>query len=81
MQNPTTTATREALIKDVDHLKRDAVKITQDVKDHAVAHVDETKKKINDTLQQFRVQVAAYPLAVLGVGLFIGFLLGTRRSR
>jgi ElaB/YqjD/DUF883 family membrane-anchored ribosome-binding protein len=78
MQNHTTAATREALIKDVDKLKRDTVQITQDVKEHATAHVDEARKKVNDSLQAVRDGISEHPFAILGIGLFVGFLFGLR---
>jgi len=39
------TSTREALIKDTDHLKRDAGHIVENVKKHASAHVDAVKDR------------------------------------
>jgi ElaB/YqjD/DUF883 family membrane-anchored ribosome-binding protein len=78
MQNHTTAATREALIKDVDKLKRNTVQIVHDVQDHANAQVDETKKRINDSLQTVRDSITQHPFAVLGIGLAVGFFFGLR---
>ena len=75
------TSTREALIKDTDHLKRDAGQIVQDVKKHASAHVDAVKDKVNDTLDLARNCAKDHPLKLVAGALLIGFLIGTFRRK
>lgn len=77
----TTTKTHDALVKDVEKLKKNAVQIVQDVRDHAQAHVDETKQRVTDTVQGVQDRLTSNPLALLGIGLFVGFLFGRRFSR
>jgi ElaB/YqjD/DUF883 family membrane-anchored ribosome-binding protein len=81
MENNTTASTREALVKDVDSLKQDATNIVRDVKAHATAHVDETKKRVNDAFSAAQARVAAHPFAILGIGLALGYVFGARRRR
>jgi ElaB/YqjD/DUF883 family membrane-anchored ribosome-binding protein len=76
-----TSQTREALLKDVDKLKRNAGQVVQDVKDHASAHVDETRQRVTDTLQSVRESVTDQPLALLGIGFVAGLLIGLRLAR
>ena len=75
------TSTREALIKDTDHLKRDAGHIVEDVKKHASAHVDAVKDKVNDTFDLARNFAKEHPLKLAGTAFFIGFLIGTFRRK
>ena len=75
------TSTREALIKDTDHLKRDAGHIVEDVKKHASAHVDAVKDRVNDAFDMARDCVKEHPLKVVSVAFFIGFLIGTFRRK
>jgi ElaB/YqjD/DUF883 family membrane-anchored ribosome-binding protein len=77
--NHLTSQTRETLTKDVNNLKRDARQIADDVKKHAVAHVDETKQRINDTIDFVRNYATTHPFALLGFGVVFGFILGRRR--
>jgi ElaB/YqjD/DUF883 family membrane-anchored ribosome-binding protein len=79
MENNSTNSTREALVNDISNLKRDVTQVAQDVKDHAGAHVEATKQRINDKVQAVRDAAAARPLLVLGIGFLIGFILGVRR--
>ena len=81
MTKDTLTSTREALIKDTDHLKRDAGHIVEDVKKHASAHVDAVKDKVNDAFDRARDCVKEHPLKVVSVALLIGFLIGTFRRK
>ena len=83
MQNHTSSSskTRDVLLKDVDKLKQDAVQVAKDVRNHATAHVDETKQRVNDTLQNFQNELTTHPFTVLGVGFALGFLFGLRFSR
>ena len=46
MIKDTLTSTRDAIIKDADHLRLDAGQIVEDVKKHASAHVDLVKDKV-----------------------------------
>jgi ElaB/YqjD/DUF883 family membrane-anchored ribosome-binding protein len=81
MENNTTLKTREALVSDVDKLKRDAVQVAQDVRDHANAHVDETRQRVNETILTVRENLTSHPFALLGIGFAFGFLFGFRFSR
>ena len=81
MTKDTLTSTRDALIKDADHLKRDAGKIVEDVKKHASAHVDAVKDKANDTFDLARNFAKEHPLKLVAAALFIGFLIGTFRRK
>jgi ElaB/YqjD/DUF883 family membrane-anchored ribosome-binding protein len=81
MTNNKITSTRETLINDTDTLKRDAGQIVEDVKNHAYAHVDVAKDSVNDTFDLARDYVKERPLRVVGVALFIGFLIGTFRRK
>jgi ElaB/YqjD/DUF883 family membrane-anchored ribosome-binding protein len=79
--NNSTTETRDALVKDVAQLKQDAAQIAQDVKAHANAHVDQTKKRFNDALSNAKATIAARPLAILATGIVLGYIFGARRRR
>jgi len=81
MTNDPITSTRNALIKDTDHLKQDAGKIIEDAKKHASAHVDAVKDKVNDTFDLARNCVKEHPLKLAGGALLIGFLIGTFRRK
>jgi ElaB/YqjD/DUF883 family membrane-anchored ribosome-binding protein len=81
MENHTTSKTRQALLHDVDKLKRNAVQVAEDVRDHASAHVDETKQRVTDAIQTVRENLTTHPLALLGVGFTVGFLLAFRFRR
>ncbi len=78
--NGTLSRTREIILDDVSALKKDAVKIATDVKDRAQAHVDETRQKWNDSLKLARETATAHPLALLGIGIALGFLIARRRA-
>jgi len=81
MENHTTSDTRAALLKDVDKLKRNAVQVAQDVREHATAHVDETKQRVSDTVQSLRDNLTEQPLTLLGIGFAVGLLVGLRLRR
>jgi ElaB/YqjD/DUF883 family membrane-anchored ribosome-binding protein len=81
MENHTPDSTRKTLLKDVDTLKRDAVQVAQDVKDHAAAHVDQTRQQVTDTIQSVRDNVAEKPWTLLGVGFALGLVVGWRLRR
>jgi hypothetical protein len=81
MENLTTSKTREVLLQDVGKLKRDAVRVAQDVQDHATAHVDETKQKVTDTILTVRDTLTTHPISLLGVGFAVGLLVGFRFHR
>jgi ElaB/YqjD/DUF883 family membrane-anchored ribosome-binding protein len=78
--NPT-ARTGETLIKDVNNLKKDLVKVAHDARDHAAAHVTETKRRVQGAIGETREQLTSHPLTLFGVGLFLGFLLGVRFNR
>jgi hypothetical protein len=77
----TTTETAEALAKDVKQLKKDVAKLAADTKAHGRAHVDDVRQRVNDAVASVQAQLAANPLAVLGIGLVLGFIFGRRRRR
>ena len=81
MTNNNIGSTRDALIKDTDHLKQDAGKLVKDAKRHASAHVDAVKDKMNDTFDYARDCVKEHPLKVVSVALLIGFFIGTFRRK
>ena len=68
--------TRQAIVKDVDRLKRDTLQIAQDVRQHANAHIDETKQRVTDGVEMVRDLVNAHPLALAGIAFAIGMLTG-----
>jgi ElaB/YqjD/DUF883 family membrane-anchored ribosome-binding protein len=77
----TTSETAEALAKDVKRLKKDVAQLTADAKAHGQAHVDDVRQRVNDAFASVQAQLAANPLAVLGIGLALGFIFGRRRRR
>jgi ElaB/YqjD/DUF883 family membrane-anchored ribosome-binding protein len=81
MENHTTSKTRQTLLHDVDKLKRNAVQIAEDVRDHATAHIDETKQRVTDTIQTVRENLTTHPLSLLGIGFAVGLLWGLRVRR
>jgi len=81
MSKDTITSTRDAIIIDTDHLKRDAGQIIEDVKKHGTAHVDAVKDKVNDTFDLARNVAKEHPLKLAVVALFIGFVIGTFRRK
>jgi ElaB/YqjD/DUF883 family membrane-anchored ribosome-binding protein len=78
MENRLTDKTAEALNQDVARLKRDAARVAQDVREHANAHVDETRQRVTDTFDTVREKLAANPLYLIGFGFALGLLLGLR---
>jgi ElaB/YqjD/DUF883 family membrane-anchored ribosome-binding protein len=78
MRNQPTTKTGEALVQDVNRLKRDAARVVQDVREHANAHVEETRRRMTDTIGEVRDKLAANPLYLIGFGFALGLLLGLR---
>jgi ElaB/YqjD/DUF883 family membrane-anchored ribosome-binding protein len=81
MTKDTITSTRDALIKDTDHLKQDAGQIVEDVRKHASAHVDAVKDKVNDTFDLARNCAKEHPLKLAAAAFFIGFIIGTFRRK
>jgi ElaB/YqjD/DUF883 family membrane-anchored ribosome-binding protein len=79
MTKDTITSTRDALVKDTDHLKQDAVQIVEDVKKHASAHVSAVKDKACDTFDLARNCVKEHPLKLAAAAFVLGFLIGTYR--
>ena len=78
--SPTET-TRKNLVNDVETLKRDAGQIVDDAKAHVRAHVDARKQKVTDSIEAARQYAESHPLAILGIGVAIGFLLAVRVRR
>jgi ElaB/YqjD/DUF883 family membrane-anchored ribosome-binding protein len=81
MQKLSTDKTRDALFEDVGKLKRNAAQVAQDVRDHATAHVDETKQRVTDTFLTVRENLTTHPLALIGIGFAFGLFLGFRFRR
>jgi ElaB/YqjD/DUF883 family membrane-anchored ribosome-binding protein len=83
MENHTNPVARtgETLVKDVNKLKTNVVQIAQDVRDHASAHVDDKKQRVQAAFQSAQEQINAHPLTLLAIGVFVGFLLGVRFNR
>ncbi len=81
MTKDTITSTRDALIKDTDHLKRDAGQLVEDVKKHATAHVEAVKDTASDAFDLARNYAKEHPLKLAAAALFIGFLMGTFRRK
>jgi len=81
MTKDTLTSTRDAIIKDADHLKQDAGQIVEDVKKHASAHVDAVKDKVNNAFDLARNCVKEHPLKLVAGALLLGFLVGTFRRK
>ncbi len=78
MQNRLTTKTGGALVQDVDRLKQNAARVVRDVREHASAHVEETRQRMTDTFDTVRERLAANPLYLIGFGFALGLLLGLR---
>jgi len=76
-----TTKTREALLQDVAALKRNAAQVAQDVREHASAHVDQTKQRVTDTILTVRESAVSHPFSLLGIGFVFGFIVGLRLRR
>ena len=81
MIKDTITSTRDALIKDTDHLKQDAGQIVEDVKKHASVHVNAVKNKANDAFDLVHNGAKEHPLKLAAAALFIGFIIGTFRRK
>ena len=81
MTKDTLTSTRDAIIKDTDHLKRDAGQIVEDVKKHASAHVEAVKDKVNDTFDLARNFAKEHPLKLAATAFVVGFIIGTFRRK
>ena len=77
MIKDTLTSTRNALIKDTNHLKRDAGQMVEDVKKHASAHVEAVKDKANDAFDLARNCAKEHPLKLAAAAFFVGFVIGT----
>lgn len=77
----TTSDTAEALAKDVKQLKKDVAKLAADTKAHGKAHVDDVRQRFNDAIASAQAQLASNPLAILGIGLALGFIFGRRGRR
>ena len=81
MTNDNITSTRDSLIKDTDHLKRDAGQIVEDVKKHASAHVNAVRDKANNTFDLARNFAKEHPLKLAATAFFVGFIIGTFRRK
>ena len=77
MTKDTVTNTRNAIIKDTDHLNRDAGQIIEDVKKHGAALVDAVRDKANDMFDLAHDFAKEHPLKLAAAALFIGFVIGT----
>lgn len=78
MENHSSSDTREALHKDVDKLKRNAAQVVQDVRDHASAHVDETRQRVTDSIQSVKENLTDQPWTLLGIGFVAGLIVGLK---
>jgi hypothetical protein len=76
-----TAATGDALVQDVSRLKKDVTQLTADAKAHGKAHVDAAQERFNKALAAAQAQLAAHPVAILGVGLLLGYIFGRRGRR
>ena len=81
MTKDTIASTRDALLKDTDHLKRDAGQIVEDVRKHASAHVAAVKDKANDAFALARNCAKDHPLKLVVAAFFLGFIIGTFRRK
>jgi hypothetical protein len=81
MTQDTITSTRDALIKDADHLKQDAGQIVEDIKKHASAHVDAVKDKVTDTFDLVRNCAKEHVFKLAAAAFVVGFLMGTFRRK
>ena len=81
MTKDTVISTRNAIIKDADHLKRDAGQIIEDVKKHASAHVNALTGTANDTFDLVRDFAKEHPLKLAAAALFVGFIIGSFRRK
>ena len=81
MENHSSSETRDVLVKDVNELKKNVVQVAQDVRQHASAHVDETKQRVKETVKNFQDSLGPHPVMLLGLGFALGFLFGLRFSR
>jgi ElaB/YqjD/DUF883 family membrane-anchored ribosome-binding protein len=76
-----TEATAAALTKDVTRLKHNVTQLSADAKAHGQAHIDAVQERFNKAVEAAKAQLAARPLAILGVGIVLGYLFGRRRHR
>jgi hypothetical protein len=81
MTKDTVTNTRNAIIKDTDHLKRDTGQIIEDVKKHGVAHVDAVRDKANDAFDLSLDFAKKHPLKLATAAFFTGIVIGTIRRK
>ena len=81
MDHKTTTDTAEALTKDLNALKDDVSQIATDIKGHARAHADATRKLVEEKIKGARDAAAARPIAILAFGFLLGFLFAIRVRR
>jgi ElaB/YqjD/DUF883 family membrane-anchored ribosome-binding protein len=89
MENHTASArTHQTLVKDIGKLKdnalqfkENALQVAQDVKNHAAAHVGDTRQRLTDTVVTTREYMVSHPLSLLGAGFVVGLLFGLRLRR
>ena len=81
MENHKPSETREILRKDVNRLKDNVSQVIQDIRNHAAAHVDETKQRVNNVVAATRENVMAHPMSLVGAGFALGLFLGLRFRR
>lgn len=81
MTKDTLTNVCDSLLKEADHLKRDAGQIIGEVTKQASAQVDTAKHKANDTFDLARNCAREHPLKIAAAALFIGFIIGAFRRK
>ncbi len=65
------------MIQDVGQLKKDAVRVVKDAREHAQAHVAATRDFVGEALGSAQSRVMANPLYILGAGFLLGLWVGS----
>ncbi|MEI9998319.1 MAG: hypothetical protein WDO13_03700 [Verrucomicrobiota bacterium] len=76
MDNRLSENALEALARDVRKLRRDAAQVVLDIRDHAGARVDDTRRRLSDSLTGARRVLTSRPLYFFGLGFAVGLALG-----
>jgi ElaB/YqjD/DUF883 family membrane-anchored ribosome-binding protein len=76
-----TEATAAALTEDVSRLKKNVTQLGADAKAHGQAHIDAAQERLYKAVKAAKAQLAAQPLAILGVGIVLGYFFGRRGRR